>query len=165
MMEIYIVAGKGFGKTTLSAFDAALKSAGVYNFNLIYLSSIIPPAAVVKKIGEYKTPEGAFGDRLYVVKSEIRSDESGKAIAAGLGWYQTVDGRGVIVEHETKAETRENAEEEVELKIIKSLQDLCRARDFKFAQGKMKILIESAKITSQPACVLVVAVYQGEKWK
>ncbi len=42
-MKIYISSGRGTGPTSLSAFDAALNEAGVANYNLIRLSSIIPP--------------------------------------------------------------------------------------------------------------------------
>src|SRR3989338_7464484 len=104
-MNIHIVTGKGHGKTLLSAFDAALKDAGTYNYNLIYLSSIIPPGSVVNvsKMQEYTEQ---YGHRLYVVQAEARSRESGKYIGAALGWYQLPDGRGVFVEHAEIAETK-----------------------------------------------------------
>jgi pyruvoyl-dependent arginine decarboxylase len=46
-MEIPIVAGFGRGETGLSAFDAALGDSGVLNYNLIRLSSVIPPCSTV----------------------------------------------------------------------------------------------------------------------
>ena len=48
-----VFSGIGKGETALSAFDAALKQAGVYNYNLICLSSIIPPGAIVKEVEYY----------------------------------------------------------------------------------------------------------------
>ena len=48
-MDIKVVCGVGSGKTALSAFDSALKDAGVYNYNLITLSSIIPPDSIISK--------------------------------------------------------------------------------------------------------------------
>ena len=48
-MEINVVNGVGEGQTELSAFDAALKDSGVYNYNIMYLSSVIPAGAVVKE--------------------------------------------------------------------------------------------------------------------
>ncbi len=92
-MNISVVSGHGEGKTTLSAFDAALSSAGVYNYNLIKLSSIIPPASIVKKIDSFDSPNSEYGDRLYVVMAEYRSQEVGKYIAAGFGWYHYDVGR------------------------------------------------------------------------
>ena len=49
-LEIKVVCGVGSGRTILSSFDSALKDAGVYNYNLITLSSIIPPGSKVNKI-------------------------------------------------------------------------------------------------------------------
>ena len=42
-MEIQISTGIGIGPTQLSAFDSALNNAGVANYNLLKLSSVIPP--------------------------------------------------------------------------------------------------------------------------
>ena len=42
-MNIYVSSGIGYGQTKLAAFDAALNEAGIANFNLIKLSSVIPP--------------------------------------------------------------------------------------------------------------------------
>lgn len=83
-MNIYISSGKGQGKTLLSAFDAALFDAGVSNYNLLVLSSIIPPGSVIKQ-QKYKTPDNEYGHRLYVVMSENRSRESGRYIGAAIG--------------------------------------------------------------------------------
>lgn len=164
-MKIYIVAGKGYGKTNLSAFDAALKDAGVHNYNLVYLSSIIPPNTTVVKKKRYKAPEGEFGHRLYVVKAELRLAETGKAIAAGLGWCQIKeDGRGVFVEHHVTAGTMKTAKEDLEDKIRTSLRDLCGARGFACKESDFNISISVCKIKNKPACVLVAAVYTSEKW-
>ena len=83
-MEINVVCGVGTGKTILSAFDSALKDAGVYNYNLITLSSIIPPGSKVIKAKRYESPPQEYGHKLYVVKAEYRSEEVGKYIAAGV---------------------------------------------------------------------------------
>ena len=44
-MQIHLASGVGSGPTELAAFDAALAAAGVANYNLLYLSSVIPPAS------------------------------------------------------------------------------------------------------------------------
>lgn len=165
-MNIKIVTGVGVGKTTLSAFDAALKDAGVYNYNLIALSSIIPPQSQVIKIRKYETPDDEFGYRLYVIKAEIRSQEAGKYIAAGLGWYQFVgDSRGVFVEHEMIGETKVAVESEIKQRIKNSLKDLCEYRGIKFEDNKAKSAISLAKIKGTPTSVLVLAVYQSQGWE
>ena len=162
-MNIYVISGKGFGKTTLSAFDAALKSAGVYNYNLITLSSIIPPGLKVYA-RKFKSPEDSYGNKLYVVKSEIRSRESGKYIGAALGWYQIADGRGVFVEHEEIGETKEAVEANLSEEIKNSLSDLCRFRRFQFIEKKMKMKMVIMRVEDSAACALILAVYKSEFW-
>lgn len=163
-MEIKVVCGIGHGKTTLSAFDSALKEAGVYNYNLIILSSIIPPNSSISKVRKYETPEEEYGHKLYLIKAEIRSDEAGKFIAAGLGWYQLEDGRGVFVEHEIKGETRVAVKSEINLRIKNSLKDLVKFRGGKFGESKVRSAISLTQIKDSPTCVLVLAVYQSEGW-
>jgi len=164
-MDISVVSGIGTGKTTLSAFDGALKNAGVYNYNLIVLSSIIPPTSKVSRVRKYDPPEGEYGYRLYVIKAEIRSDAVGKFIAAGLGWYQYgEDKRGLFVEQEIIGETKVAVKSEIDQRIKNSLQDLCKFRGVPFRENRVHSKIATTQITNQPTCVLVLAVYQSEAW-
>ena len=162
-MTIHITTGKGYGKTLISAFDAALKNAGVYNYNLVKLSSIIPPASAIK-IAKYKANPLNYGDRLYVVKAEYRSRESGKYIGAAMGWYQTGDGRGVFVEHEEIGETKEAVESNLRQEVRNSLKDLLRFRKYPVVEKKMKSKINIIQVKDSAACVQVIAVFKSEPW-
>lgn len=164
-MNIKVVCGVGEGKTQLSAFDHALKNVGVYNYNLIILSSIIPPGSKVEKIIQYESPKKEYGHKLYVVKAEMRSAEVGKFIAAGIGWYQIKDGRGIFVEHEIKGETKVAVESEINLRIINSLRDLARFRGIKFDESKIQFAIALTQVKNKPTCALALAVFQAEGWK
>ena len=164
-MVIRVARGVGSGKTMLSAFDGALKSAGVYNYNLLVLSSIIPPGSVVKRVAKFKTPDDEFGHKLFVIKAEIRSDEAGKYIAAGLGWYQLSDGRGLFVEHELKGETKIAVESEITARINNSLKDLCHFRGIKFEETSVQSMVSIVRIKYEPTSTLVLAVYQSEGWQ
>lgn len=163
-MEIIMTTGKGVGKTPLSAFDAALKDAGVHNYNLITLSSIVPPNTVIKQ-RKFTSPDSEYGHKLYVVKAEIRSREAGKYIGAALGWYQLEDGRGVFVEHEEEDETEGAVRENLAEDIRKSVSDLCRIRGFKIKMKDIKMQMCITKVTDSPASALVIAVYQSESWE
>lgn len=163
-MKIYIAAGYGTGKTTLSAYDAALNNAGVANYNLIYLSSIIPPETDIVRKRKILTPVEHFGDRLYAVVAEHRSQEVGKFIAAGIGWYQLEDGRGFFVEHHEIAETKIAVESELETKIHNSLKDMCTLRKVKFSENTLQTMTMVKEVASEPTCVLVIAVYKNENW-
>ncbi len=163
--EIFIAAGKGTGQTILSAFDNALKDAGVFNYNLIRLSSVIPPNSKVTKIHRYNTPKDEYGHKLYAVFAEIRSEKAGKYIAAGIGWYQLEDGRGLFVEHEIEGETEVAVESEISSRIYRSLEDLCKTRDIEFDKEKVQNLTSITQIKNKPTSVIVIAVYQSEGWK
>lgn len=162
-MIIYVASGVGVGKTTLSAFDAALKNAGVYNFNLIQLSSVIPPKSVVQ-LGKFKAKSEEWGNKLYVVKAEVRSRQSGMYIGAGLGWYQLEDGRGVFVEHEETGETMEAVESNLEKEVRDSLRDLCKFRKLPIIEKRLKMKMCITKVMDQPTSALILAVYKSEAW-
>lgn len=163
-MDIYVISGEGHGSTLLSAFDAALKDAGVYNYNLLQLSSIIPPNSKIK-IKKLKENIDEYGHKLYVVKAEKRSRETGKYVGAAIGWYQYDDGRGVFVEHEEIGQTKEAVESSLMDSVNKSIIDLCTARDIKFRKSKMGIKLSIVEVKDSAAsCALVVAVYKSEGW-
>lgn len=165
-MTIQIVSGFGEGETLLSAFDHALQACGVYNYNLIPLSSIIPPHSKVVKKEQYEALDShQFGHRLYVVKSDIRSDEISKYIAAGIGWFQKDDGRGVFVEHSEKGNDKKSVEDELLLKIERSLHDLCRFRNIPFDHHRMHKSYSIGQITHKAGCALTLAVYKAEGWQ
>jgi len=164
-MQIRVVSATGTGYTTLSAFDNALKSAGVYNYNIIALSSIIPPRSKVTKEDRIDMDPGEFGWRLYVVKADIRSRELNKVIAAGLGWYLLDDGCGLFVEHTIETVSpMDVAEDEVKVKIHTSLADLCAFRDVQFDKKKVHSSVAVCQVTSRPRCALALAVYKAEPW-
>src|SRR5436189_267639 len=119
-MNIPVVSAVGTGKTSLSAFDNALKQAGIYNYNLIALSSIIPTGAKVIKIKQYQSNSQECGFRLYTVKAEARTTEPDMFIGAGLGWYMFKNGAGVFVEHEIEGLTKKSVEDALREKIYLS---------------------------------------------
>lgn len=162
-MDIIVMSGKGHGKTPLSAFDAALMDAGISNYNLIVLSSVIPPKSVIK-FRKFKAKKEEWGHKLYLVKAEIRSRQSGMHIGSALGWYQMKDGRGVFVEHETVGETKEAVESNLKEEVHNSLHDLCKTRHIFVTEKDLNMKMCIARVTDQPTCALVVAVYKSEGW-
>ena len=163
-MKITICSGSGTGETTLSAFDNALKSAGIYNYNLIKLSSIIPPGSEVT-VEKYKSPD-EFGNKLYVVLAEERTDLLGRSIAAGIGWYQWGDGRGVFAEHHDiiEALNAKEAERNVAKKLETTVRNLCQFRNIPFNKRKLNTIVISKEVQTKPTCALVAAVYKSEQF-
>jgi len=162
-MKIYITTGVGFGKTPLSAFDGALADAGVMNFNLLTLSSVIPPMTTIVH-EKMPVEDGEWGNKLYCVKAEMRSRQSGRFIGAALGWYQLEDGRGVFVEHEETGEVESSVEADLREEVKRSIMDLCKNRGLEFDEDKLGIKIKTTQVKEQPASVLVVAAYKSEDW-
>lgn len=164
-MDIYVISAFGTGATPLSAFDKALQKAGVANYNLITLSSIVPKGARIIKANRYRQKtDNEYGYKLYAVKWDIRSGETKKFIASGLGWYQDIDGRGFFVEHDACGYGKKDVEGELLLKIERSIRDLCNFRNIRFNKLKMGYSYSIGSVKSKPACALAIAVYKVEGW-
>src|SRR5262245_11871721 len=101
-MKLFLASAVGRGSTELGAFDAALVAAGAANFNVVRLSSVIPPHSEVVQVERCPfAEEGTWGDRLYAVYAEQRTSVPGEQVWAGVGWCQDPKtGRGLFVEHE-----------------------------------------------------------------
>lgn len=156
-MKIKITSGTGVGPTELSAFDNALVNAGVANFNLIYLSSVIPPGSTILDSSQPVEIDGTWGDRLYVVMAQKRTSARNQEAWAGIGWMQDPETKkGLLVEHEG------HTEEEVRADIENSLKGLAENRGEKFGPINMKIV--GKKCISLPVCSLVVAVFESNAW-
>ena len=154
-MRIEVVKGVGSGKTSKSAFDAALHDAGISNYNLICLSSIIPQESSVKIIHKRELFENEYGNILYVILAKMEQVEIGKHANAGLGWAQQKDGRGVFVEHYAESE------DDVKKLINLSLGELVKRRKGEF--GEFDHLTASIECKECPVCALVVALYSSQE--
>lgn len=164
-MKIFISSGVGVGNTILSAFDNALVNSGIHNFNLIPLSSIVPPKSEVIEVEKYLGDQNSFGNKLYVVIADNRSSEIGKFIGSGVGWYQFDDGRGFFVEHKVKEKSENAAKKELKRLISDSIKDMCLSRDIKFDINKLKYRLEFTEILNKPSCTIVAAIFKSEGWR
>jgi arginine decarboxylase len=145
----------GVGRTLLSAFDHALLEAGVGNFNLIPLSSVIPPHSTVT-VGGDRVP-GGHGDRLYCVEAVAYADHPGEVVSAGLGWVIHPTIGGLFVEH--TGGSPESVEEQIHL----SLADMAEQRGIDF--GGVRTAISSAHCVDRPVCALAIAAYAVADWR
>lgn len=120
-MNIEIVWGTGEGRTNLSAFDAALSDAGIHNYNLVTLSSVIPENATVESVGEHDR-QWDVGELVAVILAENESNVTGETIAAGLGWA-TADEGGIFFEAAAESSTN------VEVLVERGIQTAKNERD------------------------------------
>jgi arginine decarboxylase len=158
-MNIHVASGTGSGPTKLAAFDSALNAAGVANFNLIRLSSIVPPGSnIIQHEGPVAKNLGNWGDRLYVVMADHRVDTPNVEAWAGIGWVQNEKtGEGLFVEHEGASEAT------VRRDIEQSLQALIATRGKHF--GPMHMKVAGLTCVHAPVCALVIASFQSSGWK
>jgi arginine decarboxylase len=156
--EIPILRTTGTGGTSLAAFHDALVGADLGHYNLVRLSSVVPPDTAVDATGKAGAPSGAWGDKLYCVYAEQRATEVGQQAWAGIGWVQRMDGRGgLFVEHEGTSEA------EVEDLIRTSLASIVgdAAEDF----SEPDWVLHGAVCAGEPVCAMVIAPYETETWR
>jgi arginine decarboxylase len=156
-MIITVAKGVGRGPTRVAAFDSALQARGVGNYNLIRLSSVIPPGTDIIR-GRGATPEEEYGHRLYCVIATKEVAQKGHVAAAGIGWIQGEDKRGLFVEIEG------HSAHEVEQDIHATLDHIRTSRDYDYANVNHEIIEAKCLENGEHTCVLVVAVYQSQRW-
>lgn len=163
-MKIYICAGSGEAEMEMNAFDKALLNAGIGNYNLIYLSSVIPANA---EISEEKFPrkKSDHGNKLFVVIAKAFQKKKEKKAVAGIGWMTKKDNSGEGIFAEYTGESRK----EVEERIKKTLEEMhfVRKEEFGHEYEEMHFKIKETECTGKgkTACAIVAAVYKSEEWK
>ncbi len=155
-MKIVITWGIAEGQTRLAAFDQALHEANIGNYNLIKVTSIVPPGSTIS-VRRYGFRPIEFGHKAYVLLSSGIEVKTGCEIWAGLGWLtEKSSARGIIVEQ--KANTRER----VICKIEDTLTCMRSYRSYLDSEIECKII--GGKCEGRPICALVCAVFNIESW-
>ena len=108
--KLFFTKGVGRHKEKLSSFELALREAGIEKYNLVYVSSILPPNCKIisKEEGlKYLSP----GEILYCVMARIENNEHNRLGAASIGVAIPSDSNqyGYLSEHHTYGETDEIA--------------------------------------------------------
>ncbi|MFI2487583.1 pyruvoyl-dependent arginine decarboxylase [Promicromonospora kroppenstedtii] len=158
-LTIRVSSGSGTGRTPLAAFDAALAAAGVSDFNLVRLSSIVPPGAAVQEVERHDQLRGAHGDVLFCVYAQAHASLPGHEAWAGIAWSRHEDGSGagLFVEHEGPSN------EQVSADLTHSLQDLSATRGNRYhPEGRR---ITGITCVTMPVCAVVVATYRHVGWQ
>lgn len=180
-LSIRVVGATGRGPTTLAAFDDALSACGVHNFNLVRLSSVIPPFSTVRATmsapstpsgagrsagapselidltsSEFSPIDGGWGDRLYAVWAFEGAQLLGQEAWAGVAWSQDEDGRGLFVEHEGGSEAQVREE------LQASLTSICQSRGM--GQLEQESVVVGCRCEGEPVGALVIAPFSSERW-
>jgi arginine decarboxylase len=141
--RVDIVWGEGKGNTEPSAYDAALMKAGIANFNLVLLSSIIPPGSIIREQGTF---EGAGTGKVLPV---VLASAAGRGPhVAGLGWVTAPEG-GLLME-------ASGSDENTVISCInQGLHDMMTMREWDFSDISFKIKRADYAL----GCAIVAAVF------
>ena len=157
-LVIRVSRGAGAGPTLLAAFDTALHAAGIAGFNIVRLSSVIPPHAIVREVSGADQAKGAEGDIAYCVYAAAYASTAGEQAWAGVAWamHQDASGAGLFVE-------RSAASESVLLRELDAtIETMALTRGHVYrAAGQV---VSSAVCVDHPVCAVVVATYATVGW-
>jgi arginine decarboxylase len=113
--EVFFTRGIGKHKEKLSSFELALRNAGIERYNLVSVSSILPPAC--KIISRNKGLSKLYpGQIAFTVISKNSTNEPGRLLAAAIGCAVPVDIRfyGYLSEHSSFGQREKEAGEYAE---------------------------------------------------
>jgi arginine decarboxylase len=155
---IRVSKGSGAGPTHLAAFDLALFTAGIAGYNIIRLSSVIPPHSVVRDVSAAEQIQGTEGDVAYCVYAAAYASEPGKQAWAGVAWATGRDPSraGVFVEHAGHSESV------VRRDLDATIGAMAAIRNGQYSMAGQSV--SSAVCLDQPVCAVVVATFGTASW-
>lgn len=113
--KIFFTKGVGIAKEQLNSFELALRNAGIEKFNIVSVSSILPPGC--KKISKEKGLEYLKpGEIVHCVLARNATNEPNRLIAASVGCAVPVgEGQyGYLSEHHSFGENEEKVSDYTE---------------------------------------------------
>jgi arginine decarboxylase len=108
--KYFLTKGVGRDKENLASFEAALRDAGISRYNLVTVSSIIPPGCA-KITREQGIPLLKPGGIVFLVLARNSTNEDHRLVAASIGLAipSNPDDVGYLSEHHSFGETDEFA--------------------------------------------------------
>lgn len=109
--KMFFTKGVGRHKEQLSAFEAALRDAGIERFNLVHVSSIFPPACkrITREDGlKHLSP----GQVVFCVMARNQTNEPNRLLAASIGLARPTEKEkmyGYLSEHHSFGETEQKS--------------------------------------------------------
>jgi arginine decarboxylase len=156
MEPIRVVWGAASAATAMSSYDAALAAAGVENYNLTRVSSVIPEGASVHVV-ETAPDLGPAGERLTVVQGrQTAAPGTTDRVAAGLGWSVEESGRGIF--YESSGTDPDAVRERVETGLAAGRE----LRDWAFVDGDVQVVSAPADPDEYTTAVVVAAYGRSE---
>jgi len=152
--KAYVTSGIGYGKTELSAFDAAELNANIVSTNAVKVSSFVPPNWQIvnnkEELGRF-TDNGAFLPMAYAYAV---SNNSSVAASMLIGVNKDTTKASIIVEHADVNVTTEQSLEQSEICIEEAFSS--RSWDINRLE---KVTAEANPKNGLHACALVAVVF------
>lgn len=108
--KFFLAKGVGIHKDYLASFELALRSADIEQFNLVTVSSILPPAC--KRITKTKGLQFlSAGEIVFVVMARNATNEPNRLVSASVGCAIPSNSKqyGYLSEHHAFGQTRDKA--------------------------------------------------------
>lgn len=119
--KVFFISGVGTHPEHIESFEVALRDAGIEKFNLVTVSSILPPKCEVVS-REEGLKELSPGEIVFCVMSRISSNEPRRILSASVGCAipQNIKKHGYISEYHAYGETAQDVGEHSE-KLARSM--------------------------------------------
>ncbi len=113
--KMFFTKGVGIHKDKLAAFEAALRDAGIAKYNLVYVSSILPPnCKIIQR--EEGLKQLSTGQIVFCVMARSETNEPNRLISSSIGVAVPSDSNhyGYLSEHHSYGETAKKSGEYAE---------------------------------------------------
>jgi arginine decarboxylase len=113
--KVFFTCGVGTHRQKLQSYEMALRKAGVAHLNLVQVSSILPPMAVIVS-RERGLKAMSPGQITFVVQARLDTNEPNRLCAASVGLARPSDPSqyGYLSEHHSYGETKERVSDYAE---------------------------------------------------
>ncbi len=162
--KIFFTRGVGRGQSQLQSFEEALRDGGIAPFNLVSISSILPPHAEV-----ISREEGlkliSPGQIIFTVLARNSSDELNRMISAAIGYAIPTDRSrwGYLSEHHSFGETEKVAgyfAEKLAAEMLASTMG--QADQLVWNAEKEEYVLQDRILTTRNICSTAVVMKAGE---
>lgn len=165
--KIFFTKGVGRHKEKLASFEIALRNAGIEKFNLVSVSSIMPPHCriVSKKQGLSKLKAGSI---VFTVMARSESNEPNRLLTASVGLALPADKNlyGYLSEHHSFGQSKKEAgdyAEDLAAEMLASTLGIIHDENIKWDEKK-EIYRISGKIVETSNITQEAIVGKDGKW-
>jgi len=163
--KIFFTRGIGRGETQLQSFENALRDADIAAYNLVSVSSILPPyAEIVDRSEGIKLL--SYGQILFTVLARNSSNELNRMISSAIGFAVPVDRSkwGYLSEHHTFGQTENDSGHFAEKLAAEMLASTMGLDDHLKWEDKKNEYVLDDKILTTKNIAATTVVLKPDEW-